>query len=98
MERGDRAEQGRRGRAARAATPRRRSDSQPYFWTEQFGLSLKAVGHLPLVGTPILVDGASPGRRAASLLRWDERRIGGAAVAVNYRIPIPRLRRLCDAA
>src|SRR3954462_12163175 len=27
-------------------------DFQPYFWTEQFGLNLKASGFLPLAGTP----------------------------------------------
>lgn len=63
----------------------------PYFWTEQFGLSLKAVGHLPFDGEPALVDGDPEDRRA--LLRWD-----GAAAAINYRIPIPRLRGLCDPA
>ena len=62
-------------------------DARPYFWTEQFGLSLKAVGTLPLVGEPEVVEaGPEPERM---LLRWD-----GAAAAINYRIPIPRLRRL----
>lgn len=68
--------------------------SAPYFWTEQFGLSLKAVGHLPLRGTPALIDGDPLEGRA--LLRWEH--AGSVAVAaVNYRIPIPRLRRLCEA-
>lgn len=73
-------------------------DTRPYFWTDQFGLSLKAVGHLPLAGTPTLVDGGLDDAR--SLLRWEDDAAtpGGAAAAVNYRIPIPRLRRLCDAA
>ena len=73
-------------------------DTRPYFWTDQFGLSLKAVGHLPLAGAPTLVDGGLDDAR--SLLRWDDDATtpGGAAAAVNYRIPIPRLRRLCDAA
>ncbi len=72
-------------------------DVRPYFWTDQFGLSLKAVGHLPLSGIPTLVDGGPDEGR--SLLRWDPGAVpGGAAAAVNYRIPIPRLRRLCDAA
>lgn len=62
---------------------------QPYFWTEQFGLSLKAVGHLPPPGAPEYVDG-EPGGPA--LLRWD-----GAAAALDYRIAIPRLRRLSGA-
>ncbi|MGO4596330.1 NAD(P)/FAD-dependent oxidoreductase [Terrabacter sp. 2RAF25] len=73
-------------------------DHRPYFWTEQFGLSLKAVGHLPLDGEPELLDGdldALGDQRA--LLRWNAADVdGSAAVAVNYRIPIPRLRRLCE--
>ncbi len=71
---------------------------RPYFWTEQFGLSLKAVGHLPLDGAPTVVDGDPDDGRL--LLRWEraEAAGGGAAAAINYRIPIPRLRRLCDAA
>jgi NADPH-dependent 2,4-dienoyl-CoA reductase/sulfur reductase-like enzyme len=69
-------------------------ESRPYFWTEQFGLSLKAVGHLPLEGTPEVVDGDVADLSA--VLRW-----GGphpAAVALNVRMPIPRLRRLCEPA
>jgi NADPH-dependent 2,4-dienoyl-CoA reductase/sulfur reductase-like enzyme len=67
-------------------------ESRPYFWTEQFGCSIKAVGHLPLHGEPEVVDGDVTEGRA--LLRW-----GGehpAAVALNYRVAIPRLRRLCE--
>lgn len=63
--------------------------TSPYFWTEQFGLSLKAVGQLPLPGEPEYVDG-EPGGPA--LIRWP-----GAAAALNYRIPIPRLRRAAAA-
>ncbi|WP_198289932.1 NAD(P)/FAD-dependent oxidoreductase [Nocardioides sp. Iso805N] len=62
---------------------------RPYFWTEQFGLTLKAAGRLPVSGDPEYVEGG-PG---AGLMRWPE-----AAVALNYRIPIPRLRRLSVAA
>ena len=68
------------------------SESRPYFWTEQFGITLKAVGHLPLDGTPEVVDGDVADLSA--VLRW-----GGphpAAVALNVRMPIPRLRRLCE--
>lgn len=68
-------------------------DSRPYFWTEQFGLSLKAVGHLPLQGAPAVVDGDPLDGRA--LLRWED---GGSVAALNYRIPIPKLRRLCETA
>lgn len=72
--------------------------SRPYFWTEQFGLSVKAVGHLPFAGAPRVVDGDPAGPDARSLLRWDgSPATGGAAAALNYRIPVPRLRTLCDA-
>jgi 3-phenylpropionate/trans-cinnamate dioxygenase ferredoxin reductase component len=66
----------------------------PYFWTEQFGLSLKAVGHAPFAGEPVVVDGSVEEGRL--LLQWPDTGApqGGAAVAVNYRIPIPKLRLL----
>ncbi|WP_035741940.1 NAD(P)/FAD-dependent oxidoreductase [Arthrobacter sp. MA-N2] len=67
---------------------------QPYFWTEGFGLSLKAVGFTPVVGTP---DYCEPGDGGDSvLLRWQNDDGFGTAAAVNYRIPIPKLRRLAD--
>ena len=70
-------------------------DLQPYFWTEGFGLSLKAVGFTPLLGEP---DFCQPGDAPdAVLLRWDDPVDGGTAVAINYRIPIPKLRRLAAA-
>ncbi|XVQ90203.1 FAD-dependent oxidoreductase [Microbispora siamensis] len=67
---------------------------QPYFWTEQFGLSLKAVGDLPVDGAPAYVEGGPSG---PALMRWPHDDGSGAAVALNYRIPIPRLRRLSEA-
>jgi NADPH-dependent 2,4-dienoyl-CoA reductase/sulfur reductase-like enzyme len=68
---------------------------QPYFWTEGFGLSLKAVGFTPVAGAP---DYCEPGGESGSaLLRWDNPDGSGTAAALNYRIPIPRLRRLADA-
>ncbi|MEV0495258.1 NAD(P)/FAD-dependent oxidoreductase [Streptomyces atratus] len=69
---------------------------QPYFWTEQFGLSLKAVGHLPLEGEPMYVDGGPGGGPA--LMRWSHDDGTGVAAALNYRIPIPRLRRMTQPA
>ncbi|MFF2029261.1 NAD(P)/FAD-dependent oxidoreductase [Arthrobacter sp. NPDC058192] len=70
-------------------------DFQPYFWTEGFGLSLKAVGFTPVAGAPGYRE---PGGTADSmLLRWDNPDGSGTAAAINYRIPIPRLRRLADA-
>ncbi|GAA2344993.1 NAD(P)/FAD-dependent oxidoreductase [Dactylosporangium salmoneum] len=64
---------------------------QPYFWTEQFGLSLKAVGYLPLDGAPTYVEGGPGG---PALMRWSHADGAGVAAALNYRIPIPRLRRM----
>jgi 3-phenylpropionate/trans-cinnamate dioxygenase ferredoxin reductase component len=70
-------------------------DFQPYFWTEGFGLSLKSVGFTPVVGAP---DYCEPGGEAGSaLLRWDNRDGSGTAAAINYRVPVPKLRRLADA-
>jgi 3-phenylpropionate/trans-cinnamate dioxygenase ferredoxin reductase component len=71
-------------------------DFQPYFWTEGFGLSLKAVGFTPVTGPPECFEqGADP---ESMLLRWQNQDGSGTAAAVNYRIPIPRLRRLAGAA
>ena len=68
--------------------------AQPYFWTDQFGLDLRVAGRMPLFGEPELVDGGDPSGPA--LLRWRHEDGTATAVSVNYRIPIPRLRRLCD--
>ncbi len=68
---------------------------QPYFWTEGFGLSLKSVGFTPVVGAPDYCDpGGEPG---SGLMRWQNDDGSGTAAALNYRIPIPKLRRLADA-
>lgn len=67
---------------------------QPYFWTEAFGLSLKAIGFTPVVGAP---DYCEPGEgRDSMLLRWENKDGSGTAAAINYRIPVPKLRRLAD--
>ncbi|GAA0958548.1 NAD(P)/FAD-dependent oxidoreductase [Actinocorallia libanotica] len=63
---------------------------QPYFWTEQFGLTLKAVGRLPVDGEPAYLEGAPGG---PALMRWSHGDGSGTAAALNHRIPIPRLRR-----
>ena len=65
---------------------------QQYFWTEQFGLSLKACGHLPVEGTPTLVEGEPHEGRA--LMTWAHVDGSGTAAALNYRIPVPKLRAL----
>ncbi|MEH0580443.1 MULTISPECIES: FAD-dependent oxidoreductase [Streptomyces] len=64
----------------------------PYFWTEQSGLTIKISGELPLTGTPEVLAGSVDDRSA--LLRW--RHDGGTAtaVAVNHRLPVIKLKRL----
>lgn len=69
---------------------------RPYFWTEQFGLSMKAAGDLSRDGEPTWLDG--DGHGGTGLLRWGHADGTAAAAAINYRIPVPRLRRLCEAA
>ncbi|MDV2475465.1 FAD-dependent oxidoreductase [Rhodococcus zopfii] len=66
-------------------------DADPYFWTEQFGLNLKAVGHLPVDGEPGFLVGGDP--HGPALLHWRHPDGSGVAVAINHRIPIPKLRR-----
>ncbi|WP_157155392.1 NAD(P)/FAD-dependent oxidoreductase [Diaminobutyricimonas sp. LJ205] len=70
---------------------------EPYFWTEQFGLNLKASGFLPLVGEPEVIEGDLDA--ASALMRWthEDGTGTGTGVALNYRIPIPKLRRLSAA-
>ncbi|GLB67961.1 NAD(P)/FAD-dependent oxidoreductase [Arthrobacter mangrovi] len=70
-------------------------DFQPYFWTEQFGLNLKASGFLPLTGRPELLEGDP--HAGSALMRWPHADGTGTAVGLNYRIPIPKLRRLAHA-
>lgn len=65
---------------------------QPYFWTEQFGLSFKCVGLMPVAGPPEVVDGDP--LDGSALMRWDLGDGTASAAALNYRIPVPKLRRL----
>ena len=69
--------------------------AQPYFWTEQFDLNIRVAGRTPLAGEPEFIDGDDPAGPA--LLRWRHDDGTATAVSVNYRIPVPRLRRLCEA-
>lgn len=69
---------------------------EPYFWTEQFGLTLKAVGHFPAAGEPEYLDGGPGGGPA--LMRWPHPDGSGDVAALDYRIPIPRLRRTARSA
>ncbi|GEL21777.1 pyridine nucleotide-disulfide oxidoreductase [Pseudonocardia sulfidoxydans NBRC 16205] len=66
----------------------------PYFWTEQFGITLRVCGPLPVRGRPTVVAG-SPAE--GLLLTWPDGRDGATAAAVNRRIPISRLRALTRA-
>ncbi|MEU2387466.1 FAD-dependent oxidoreductase [Streptomyces sp. NPDC012461] len=69
---------------------------QPYFWTEQFGLNLKAVGPLPPAGEPEYLAGGPGGGPA--LMRWPHPDGTGTVAALDHRIPVPRLRRLSRSA
>ena len=62
--------------------------------TEQFGLNLRICGEVPAEATPVVVDGDLSEYRA--LLQWEDSTQGGAAASVNFRIPIPKLRRLAQ--
>jgi 3-phenylpropionate/trans-cinnamate dioxygenase ferredoxin reductase component len=63
-----------------------------YFWTEQFGLEIKIAGKLPLRGDPRVVDGSL--EECSVLLQWSDTRGDVAAVSVNQRIPVARLKSL----
>jgi len=71
--------------------------AQPYFWTELFDLTIRVAGVSPVSGAPEIIDGDDDADGRA-LLRWRHADGTATAVSVNYRIPIPRLRRLCEAA
>ena len=58
---------------------------RPYFWTEQFGLALKACGALPVSGRPVVDGDPNDG---GAVLRWP----CTAAVSINRRVPIAKLR------
>ncbi|WEH39192.1 NAD(P)/FAD-dependent oxidoreductase [Streptomyces sp. NBC_01218] len=65
--------------------------SRPYFWTEQFGLSLKMAGRQAPSGSPEFLDGEPGG--GPSFMRWPCKDGTGTAAALDYRIALPRLRR-----
>ena len=64
----------------------------PYFWTEQSGLSIKISGEVPLTGSPEVLAGSVDDRKA--LLRWRHDDGTATAVAVNHRLPVIKLKRL----
>jgi 3-phenylpropionate/trans-cinnamate dioxygenase ferredoxin reductase component len=63
---------------------------QQYFWTEAFGISLKAIGPTPVVGEAEIVEGTGE----QGVLRWRQSDGTATAVALDYRVPIPKLRRV----
>jgi len=64
----------------------------PYFWTEQFGITVRVCGGLPARGAPTVVHASDEGNQM--LLTWPQ----GTAAAVNKRMPITKLRALARAA
>lgn len=63
----------------------------PFLWTDAFGLSARMVGDLPPIGPPAVVHGSLAGRSV--VLHWTGPE-AQAAVAVNYKLPLARLRLL----
>ncbi|MDQ0382873.1 NAD(P)/FAD-dependent oxidoreductase [Amycolatopsis thermophila] len=63
-----------------------------YYWTEQFGLDIKISGEIPDGPAPTVLAG-DPRERSA-LLQWRRNGRGVAAVSVNHRMPIVKLKRL----
>jgi NADPH-dependent 2,4-dienoyl-CoA reductase/sulfur reductase-like enzyme len=67
-------------------------DFQPYFWTDQFGLALKACGTLPVHGDPVYRTGDPTVEPA--VMRWQNDDGSGTAVSLNVRMAVPKLRAL----
>lgn len=82
-------EQGRIAAESIVGQPSATARSVPYFWTDQFGYSLKVSGRLPADGEPELVDGDRAG--GSCVLHWPAADGPGTAVAVNHRITVGRL-------
>ncbi|WP_260848107.1 NAD(P)/FAD-dependent oxidoreductase [Brevibacterium aurantiacum] len=68
-------------------------DFQSYFWTEQFGLTIRVSGDFPVHGEPEVVARGQKANPDALLLRWSGD-AQSAAAAVGYRIAIPKLRKV----
>ena len=64
----------------------------PYHWTEQFGLSLKISGPMRCAGQPEILGG-DPAQDSA-LLRWRHADGSYTAAALNYPVPVAKLKRL----
>ncbi|MFC3982872.1 NAD(P)/FAD-dependent oxidoreductase [Streptosporangium jomthongense] len=69
--------------------------ARPYFWTEQFGLSIKVCGTIPGDAPPVVVTGDRAER--ALVLQWLSGGVPVAAATVNHRMPVAGLRRLATA-
>ena len=72
------------------AAPALRPD--PYYWTEQFGLDIKISGQIPEHAPPAVLAGDP--RQRSTLLQWSHGDRPVAAVSVNHRIPIAKLKKL----
>lgn len=64
----------------------------PYFWTEQHGLDVKISGGLRPTGSPQVLAGDMA--TDSALLQWRDAAGRATSVAINYRIPIIKLKRL----
>lgn len=64
----------------------------PYFWTEMFGLDLRICGEIPVGVEPAVLEGSLDA--GSALLEWAVDGEAVAAAALNYKIPIPKLRKL----
>jgi hypothetical protein len=69
--------------------------SQQYFWTEGFGLSLKVLGQTALTGAPGHLEHGTG--ENSLLMHWAHEDGSGTAAALNYRIAVPKLRKLASA-
>ncbi|GHD24848.1 pyridine nucleotide-disulfide oxidoreductase [Nocardiopsis kunsanensis] len=72
------------------AAPVPRAD--PYYWTEQFGLDIKMSGDIPADTEPTVLAGDP--RRGSGLLQWQDRGRPVAAVSMNHRVPVAKLKKL----
>jgi NADPH-dependent 2,4-dienoyl-CoA reductase/sulfur reductase-like enzyme len=62
---------------------------RPYFWTHQFGMSLKLAGRTPPPSPPTLLAGSET--EFAAVWQWLDEGRPVAAAALNRKIPISRL-------
>ncbi|WP_037158163.1 NAD(P)/FAD-dependent oxidoreductase [Rhodococcoides fascians] len=87
--------QGRVAAASALGAAARCAPVDDYFWTEVLGLSIKAVGPLPLVGEPEIVTGSVDD--GSALLRWTHPDGRKTLVAYGLRMSVGKLRALARA-